>query len=181
MVLIKKMSANKIDTLDTVKTKIINNIRSLANTLQIASDDLRGKGYNVPDGQLYHITITMSLPSIDPEAMVVSLLERSKLLWDDLFALDPATITDKQVDEIKTALPSNLSMLVSPLLDCRDKEGKMALDTKILGLMITYVRAFVKLGLKIVFFKRNYEKTLGINLEKEIAVRKIEGLPLEVC
>lgn len=170
-------SSDKIDTFDTVKTKIVNNIRSLGNTLQIASDDLRGKGYNVPDGQIYIFSINMAIPSIDPETMIVDLLQRSRHLWDDLFMMKPEIITPEQIDEIKVTLPSSLSSLVSPLLDCRDTNGKLALDTKILGLLINYLQAFVKLGLKVCYFKRSYESSLGIDLNNELKLRKVVGLP----
>ena len=171
-------SSDKVDTFDTVKTKIINNIRSLGNTLQIASEDLRGKGYNVPDGQIYIFSINMAIPSIEPETMIIDLLKRSRHLWDDLFIMRPEIITPKQIEEIKVTLPSSLSTLVSPLLDCRDANDKMALDTKILGLLINYLQAFVKLGLKICYFKRDiYEALLGINLDDELKLRKVVGLP----
>jgi hypothetical protein len=165
------------DTLDTVRVKILNNIRSLGSTLQIASDDLRTKGYNVPDGQVFTFGINMSIGSINPDNLVIDLLKRSKHLWDDLFAMNPATVTEKHIEEIKTILPPNLSGMVGPLLDCRDSNGVLALDTKILGLLINYLKAFVKLGLKIVYFRREYETTLSINLNEQLVLRKVEGLP----
>lgn len=171
-------SSTKIDTFDTVKTKIINNIKSLADTLKIASDDLKEKGFSVPDGSVYQITISIGLSSIDPETMIIDLLKRSTHLWDDLFAINPSTITQNQIEEIKITLPSNLSSLVSPLLECRNKDGKLAMDDKILGLLINYLRAFVKLGLKVVYFKRDqYEKYLDINLDVELKSRQVVGLP----
>lgn len=171
-------TSTEFDTLDTTKVKIINNVRSLASTLQVASDDLRNKGYDVPAGNLYQVGITMTIPSINPETMVIELLKRSKHHWDDIFNMDTATITPLQIEEIKEGLPERLASLISPLLACYDKDGAMAIDPKILDLLIKYVRSFIKLGLKVVYFKRDeYEADLQINLHDELKLRSVTGLP----
>lgn len=185
-------STAKIDTIDTVKTKITNNVKSLAQTLNLASEDLTSKGFQVPSGATILTAITFGSSSIEPESLAIDLLDHSKTMLDDIFSMSANTLTPEQVLEIQESLPSKLSPFVNPLLGCKDKDGKIALDLKLLNLLITYLKAFVKLSLKMCFFlqipiaydgktysfkSRTIEERLGIDLNAEIVKRCVADLP----
>lgn len=184
-----------IDTLDTVKVKIINNLKSFADTLSVLSEDLKSKGFSVMNGSMCKNMILLGVNTIDPEQMILNFVKTSYPLWDDLFSTDPSKVTPNQLKKIEKALPSELSFIINPLLNCKKKDGTTAIDQKIVNLLFSYLKAFVKLGLKVIFFKQepityvmidnmriySYKNgtlsdSLGINLNMELHNRKVEGI-----
>ena len=193
------MASVKIDTLETVKTKIDDNLNNLGETLSIVSDSLRSKKFDVPDGNLCKSMLLMGRNMIGAESIGLNFLTTTKPLWDDLFSVEPSQVKHDHIEKIKAHLPQQFSPIINPLLDCRNPDGSVAIDTRLMTTLLGYLKAFVKLGLKIVFFKQvptsvvlkddiyyyeftnnSFERSLDINLSLELHKRQVVGIPRNI-